>query len=111
VFEENGHAFRKAKDLRNAVVPFPEPCRQQQHFADPEIGRIEKRREFLARVQGELERYVVQVIEQCATPDRRGIKRPEGNVSAGRRTSLRRVTLSPKTPPNETGKSSFVKFI
>ncbi len=45
------------------------------------MERIERRKEFIGRVQEELERYVVQVIEQFATPDRRGIKRLEGNVS------------------------------
>jgi hypothetical protein len=37
---------------------------------------------FIARVQDELERYVIQVIDQFAAPDRRGIKRLEGNVSS-----------------------------
>jgi hypothetical protein len=46
------------------------------------LERIERRKEFIARVQEELERYVVQVIEQFAAPDRRGIKRLEGNVSS-----------------------------
>lgn len=36
----------------------------------------------MARVQEELERYVVQVVEQFAVPDRRGVKRLEGNFSS-----------------------------
>ncbi len=73
--------LKKAKDKRDGVVAFLRHCEQQQAFAETEIERIERRKEFIARVQEELERYVVQVIEQFATPDRRGIKRLEGNVS------------------------------
>ena len=82
VLEGIGQALRKAKDKRDAVVAFLRHCEQQQEFADAEIERIERRKEFIARVQQELERYVVQVIEQFAAPDRRGIKRLEGNVSS-----------------------------
>jgi hypothetical protein len=82
VLDEIGRALRKAKDKRDAVVAFLRHCEQQQEFADSEIERIEKRKEFIARVQHELERYVVQVIEEFAVPDRRGIKRLEGHVSS-----------------------------
>jgi Gp157 protein len=82
VLDEIGQALRKAKDKRDAVVAFLRHCEQQQEFADAEIERIERRKEFIARVQQELERYVVQVIEQFATPDRRGVKRLEGNLSS-----------------------------
>jgi hypothetical protein len=81
VLEEIGQAVRKAKDKRDAVVAFLRHCEQQQAFAEIEMERIERRKEFIGRVQEELERYVVRVIEQFATPDRRGIKRLEGNVS------------------------------
>src|SRR5215467_731178 len=63
VLEEIGQALRKAKDKRDAVVAFLRHCEQQQAFADAEIERIERRREYIARVQEELENYVVQVIE------------------------------------------------
>src|SRR5579864_7700726 len=82
VLDEIGQALRKAKDKRDAVVAFLRHCEQQREFADAEIERIEKRKEFIDRVQEDLERYVVQVIEQFATPDRRGVKRLEGNVSS-----------------------------
>ena len=82
VLDEIGQALRRAKDKRDAVVAFLRHCEQQQEFADAEIERLERRKEFIARVQGELERYVVQVIDEFATPDRRGIKRLEGNVSS-----------------------------
>ena len=81
VLDEIGQALRKAKDKRDGVVAFLRHCEQQQAFAEAEMERIERRKEFIGRVQEELERYVVQVIEQFATPDRRGIKRLEGNVS------------------------------
>jgi len=81
VLDEIGQALRRAKDKRDAVVAFLRHCKQQQEFADAEIERIERRKEFIARVQEELEHYVVQVIEQFAVPDRRGVKRLEGNVS------------------------------
>ena len=82
VLDEVGQALRKAKEKRDAVVAFLRHCEQQQEFADAEIERIERRKEFIARVQEELEGYVVQVIEQFATPDHRGVKRLEGNVSS-----------------------------
>ncbi len=84
VLEEIGQAVRKAKDKRDAVVAFLRHCEQQQAFAEAEMERIERRKEFIGRVQEELERYVVQVIEQFAVADRRGTKRLEGNVSTMR---------------------------
>src|SRR5579863_9533753 len=82
VLEDIGQALRKAKDKRDAVVAFLRHCAQQKEFADREIERIERRKGLIARVQEELERYVVQVIEEFAVPDRRGVKRLEGNVSS-----------------------------
>jgi hypothetical protein len=82
VLDEIGQALRKAKDKRDAIAAFLKHCEQQQEFADAEIERIGKRKAFIARVQEELERYVVQVIEQFAVPDRRGVQRLEGNVSS-----------------------------
>lgn len=82
VLDEIGHALRRAKDKRDAVVAFLRHCQQQQEFADAEMERIERRKDFIARIQEELERYVIAVIEQFAVPDRRGIKRLEGNVSS-----------------------------
>jgi hypothetical protein len=82
ILEEIGQALRRTKEKRDAVVAFLRHCELQQKFADSEIERIQKRKAFIARVQEELERYVVQVIDQFATPDRRGIKRLEGNVSS-----------------------------
>jgi Gp157 protein len=82
VLDEIGHALRRTKEKRDSVVAFLRHCELQQKFADAEIERIEKRKAFIARVQEELEQYVVQVIDQFATPDRRGIKRLEGNISS-----------------------------
>ena len=73
ILDEIGQALRKTKEKRDAVVAFLSHCEQQQKFADSEIDRIEKRKAFIASVQEELERYVVQVVEQFAVPDRRGI--------------------------------------
>jgi Siphovirus Gp157 len=81
VLDEIGQALRKAKEKRDGVVAFLRHCEEQQEFADAEIERIERRKELIARVQAELERHVVQVIEQFAAPDRRGIRRLEGNLS------------------------------
>jgi hypothetical protein len=58
VLDEIGHALRKAKDKRDAVVAFLRHCQQQQEFADAEMERIERREDLIARVQDELERYV-----------------------------------------------------
>jgi len=81
ILEEIGQELRKAKEKRDRVVAFLRHCELQQKFADTEIERIEKRKALIARVQQELESYLVQVIEQFAPPDRRGIKRLEGNFS------------------------------
>jgi hypothetical protein len=81
ILDEIGQALRRTKEKRDAVVAFLRHCEQQQKFADAEIERIEKRQAFIARVQEQLERYVVQLVEQFAVADRRGIQRLEGNVS------------------------------
>ena len=84
ILDEIGTALRQTREKRDAVVAFLRHCEQQQKFADAEIERIERRKAFIGHVQEELERYVVQVIEQFAEPDRRGVKRFEGNVSSMR---------------------------
>jgi ribosomal 50S subunit-associated protein YjgA (DUF615 family) len=84
ILDEIGTALRQTKEKRDAVVAFLRHCELQQKFADAEIERIERRKAFIDRVQEELERYVVQVIEQFAEPDRRGVKRLEGNISSMR---------------------------
>lgn len=84
ILGEIGQALRKARGKRDAVVAFLRHCELQQEFADAEIGRIQKRKRFLARVQEELEQHVVGLIEEFAPPDRRGIKRLEGNCSSMR---------------------------
>jgi hypothetical protein len=84
ILEEIGQALCRTKEKRDAIVAFLRHCELQLKFADAEIERIQKRKAFIARVQEELERYVVQVIDQFAVPDRRGIKRFEGNVSSMR---------------------------
>ena len=66
------------------MVAFLRHCEQQQKFADAEIERIEKRKAFIASVEEQLESYIVQVIEQFAAPDRKGVQRLEGNVSSMR---------------------------
>ena len=84
ILDEIGQALRKTKEKRDGVVAFLKHCEQQQKFADAEIERIEKRKAFIARVQEGLECCVVQVVEQFAVADRRGIQRLEGNVSTMR---------------------------
>jgi hypothetical protein len=84
ILEEIGQELRKTKEKRDRVVAFLRHCELQQKFADAEIERIQKRKALIARVQEELELYLVQVIEQFAPPDRRGIKRLEGNFSSVR---------------------------
>ena len=84
ILDEIGHALRKAKDKRDRVVEFLRHCEQQQKFADAEIERIQKRKGVIARVCEELTCYLVQVIDQFAIPDQRGIKRLEGNLSSMR---------------------------
>src|ERR1700730_1031094 len=82
ILEEIGQALRKAKEKRDAVVAFLRHCESQQEFADAEIERIQKRKALIARVQEELESYLVQVVEQYAPRDRRGSQRLEGNCSS-----------------------------
>ena len=81
ILDEIGQALRKLKEKRDAVAAFLHHCKLQQKFADDEIERIQKRKAFIARVQEELESYLVQIIEQFAAPDQRGIQRLEGNFS------------------------------
>jgi len=84
ILGEIGQALRKTKEKRDTVVAFLRHCELQQKFAHAEIERMEKRKAFIARVEEQLESYVVQLIEQFATPDRKGIQRLEGNVSSMR---------------------------
>jgi Siphovirus Gp157 len=82
ILEEIGHALRRTAEKRDAVVAFLRHCEMQQRFADEEIERIQKRKASIARLQEELEAYLVQVVERYAKPDRRGIQRLEGNFSS-----------------------------
>jgi hypothetical protein len=84
ILDEIGHALRRTKEKRDAVVAFLRHCEQQRKFADAEIERIERRKTFIASVEEQLESYVVQLIEQLAPADRKGIQRLEGNVSSMR---------------------------
>ena len=84
ILVEIGQALKKTKEKRDAIVGFLRHCEQQQKFADAEIERIQKRKALIARVRADLEFYLVQVIDQFAVPDRRGIKRLEGNFSSMR---------------------------
>ena len=84
ILDEIGQALRKTKEKRDSVVGFLRHCEFEQQFADDEIARIQKRKGFIARVQEELERHVVKLIDQFATPDRRGVKRFDGNCSSMR---------------------------
>ena len=84
ILDEIGQAIQKTKEKRDRVVAFLRHCEHQQKFADAEIERIHKRKEVIARVREELECYLVQVIDQFARPDQRGIKRLEGNLSSMR---------------------------
>ena len=91
ILEEIGEAIRKTREKRDAVVAFLRHCEMQQEFADAEVARIQKRKVFIARVQEELERRVISVIEQFAVPDRKGVKRLEGNAlpCVSKRTRIR----------------------
>ncbi|HYM08783.1 MAG TPA: siphovirus Gp157 family protein [Terriglobales bacterium] len=82
ILEEIGRALRQVKEKRDALVGFLRHCAAQQEFADQEIERIRCRRDRIAKFQTELEQYVVRVIDQFAVPDRRGVKRMEGNISS-----------------------------
>jgi hypothetical protein len=84
ILAEIGQALKKTKEKRDAVVAFLSHCEQQQKFADAEIERIQKRRALITRVRVELECHLVRVIDQFAVPDRRGMKRMEGNFSSMR---------------------------
>jgi len=84
ILDEIGQALRRTREKRDAVVAFLRHCEMQQKFADLEIERIQKKKLRISRIQAELERYVVQIVEQFAVPDRRGVKRLEGNVSSVR---------------------------
>ena len=82
ILDEIGSALRLAREKRDALVGFLRHCEAQQKFADQEIERIRNRRDRIARLQAELEQYVVRVIDQFVVPDRRGVKRLEGNFSS-----------------------------
>src|SRR6266849_8787265 len=81
ILDEIGQAIRRVKEKRDAVVGFLRHCEAQQKFADLEIERLKTRRERIARFQAEFEQYLVSLIDQFAIPDRRGVKRLEGNFS------------------------------
>jgi len=82
ILEEIGHAIRRTREKRDAVVAFLRQCECQQNFADTEIERIQKRKAFITRVQNELESYLIQVVEQYAPRDRKGTQRLDGNFSS-----------------------------
>ncbi len=84
ILDEIGQALRRVKEKRDAVVGFLRHCEAQQKFADLEIERLKTRRERIARFQAEFEQYLVSLIDQFAIPDRRGVKRLEGNFSSMR---------------------------
>jgi hypothetical protein len=82
ILDEIGQALRRTKEKRDAVVAFLRHCEAQQKFADQEIERIKNWRDRLAKFQDEFEQYLTRVIDQFVVPDRRGIKRLEGNFSS-----------------------------
>jgi hypothetical protein len=82
ILEEIGQALRKTAEKRDAVVAFLRHCQSQLSFADAEVERIEKRKARIARIQEELESYCARIVEQYATPDRKGIRRLEGRFSS-----------------------------
>jgi hypothetical protein len=84
ILEEIGQALRRTKEKRDLVAAFLWHCEMQRAFADAEVERVEKRKALIATVEEHLERYVVQLIEQLAPADRKGIQRLEGNVSSMR---------------------------
>ena len=84
VLAQIGETLRRTREKRDRVVGFLRHCEQQQRFADEEIDRIEKRKQQIGRVQKTLETYLVRLISEFAVPDRRGVRRLEGNVSAMR---------------------------
>jgi hypothetical protein len=82
ILEKIGHQVWRAKEKRDAVVAFLRYCESQQTFADAEIDRIQRRKDVIARVQDELEAYLIPIVEQYAPPDRRGVQRLEGHFSS-----------------------------
>jgi hypothetical protein len=82
LLEEIGTALHCAREKRDRVAAFLRHCESQEAFADQEIDRLKKRRDRIAKVRSELEVYVVQVIEQLVEPDRRGVRRLDGNHSS-----------------------------
>ncbi len=84
LLDEIGHSLWQAKEKRDAVVAFLRHCEAQQKFADQEIERLKKRRDRIARFQEEFERYIISIVDRFAVPDRRGVKRLEGNISSMR---------------------------
>ncbi len=84
ILEEIAQTLRRTAEKRDAVVAFLRHCEMQRRFADAEIQRIEKRKASITRLQEELEDHLVRVVEQYAKPDRRGVKRLEGNFSSMR---------------------------
>jgi hypothetical protein len=84
LLDEIGRSLWQAKEKRDAVVAFLRHCEAQQKFADQEIERIRNRRDRIARFQAEFERYIISIIDRFAVPDRRGVKRLEGNISSMR---------------------------
>jgi hypothetical protein len=82
ILEEIGAALRETKAKRDRVVAFLRHCEQQIRFADQEIERLGRRQRRIAVVQNALEQYVIGVIDRFVAPDRRGVKRLEGNVSS-----------------------------
>src|SRR5215469_283142 len=84
ILDEIGQAVRGANEKRDAVVGFLRHCAAQERFAEAEIERIQKRSAFIASVRVELEQYLIQIVERFAVPDRRGVRRLEGNFSSMR---------------------------
>src|SRR5438270_7510690 len=58
ILDEIGHALRRTKEKRDALVAFLRHCELQQTFADAEIERIEKRKTVIANIAEQLENYV-----------------------------------------------------
>jgi hypothetical protein len=82
ILYEIGQALSRTKEKRDEVAAFLRHCEVQQKFADMEIERIQQKKAHISRIQQQLEHYVVQVVEQFAVADRRGVKRLVGNVSS-----------------------------
>ena len=82
ILQAIGQAVRLAREKRDAVAGFLRHCTDQEEFADAEIQRIEMRKAFIVRARRELEAHLIQVIDEYAPSDRRGVKRLEGNVSS-----------------------------